>query len=253
MSEESTPRRMKLPVTGLVVLVAGLALMVALSWRAAGRLPSTVTFVGAGRGGRDQHLPRLLVLTLMPALALLIGVVGLSMQRVRRSVAARLNLPPWRDDVTHRRATDVGLGVLVPVLLALHLVWLRAAEGAPWAGLGFVAAAVAVVLIGVGNAWPKRAPALPEAVREDVEEEFAGEVEDVGEDVTAEFGGVLGGERADVAEPVGLVPVARQVPQCGSHREELVEDVFQGLRQLDVILGIFGARQLPERVWAHPL
>jgi hypothetical protein len=148
------------------VLVAGLALMVTMSWRAAGHLPSTVTLTGTGRGGRDQHLPRLLLLTLMPALTLLIGVAGLSMQRIRRRVAARLNLPLWRDDVTHRRAMDTGLGVLVPVFLALHLVWLRAAEHVPWTGLGFVAASVAVVLIGIGNAWPKRAPSLPQAIRE---------------------------------------------------------------------------------------
>ena len=42
---------------------------------------------------------------------------------------------------------------------------LQAAEGHIGSGLGYVAAAVALLIVIVGNAWPKQAPAAPELVR----------------------------------------------------------------------------------------
>jgi hypothetical protein len=148
-----------------VTLVAGLVLMAALSWRAAARLPDPVIFAGAGRDGADAQAPRLLVLTVMPLLTLVIGTVGLAAQRMRRAVASALRVPLWRDDRTHRRAADLALGILTPVLAALHLTMLRAAEGDLESGLSWIAGAVALVVIAIGNVWPKQVPVVPELIR----------------------------------------------------------------------------------------
>lgn len=166
MATTEVSRRERLPLVGLVTLVAGLVLMTALSWHAAAGLPDPVVFAGAGRNGADTHPPRLLVLTVMPLTALVIGVVLLAAQRIRRSAASALKVPLWRDDRTHRRAADLGLGILTPVLAAGHLTMLRAAEGDLESGFVWLAAAVALVVIAVGNVWPKQAPALPDHLRE---------------------------------------------------------------------------------------
>lgn len=157
--------RRTVPVTGSVLLALGVALMAVLSWRSATELPDPVVFAGAGRDGADTRAPRLLVLILMPLLTLLIGGVALTAQRLRRIVSARLEVPLWRDDRTHRRSVDVGLGVLTPVLLAVHLVMLRGAEGRLESGLSWLAAAVALVVVVIGNVWPKQVPALPDPLR----------------------------------------------------------------------------------------
>jgi hypothetical protein len=165
MATTEVDHRETLPVTGIVVLAAGLALMTTLSWRAAAGLPDPVIFAGGGRDGADTQAPRLLVLTVMPLLALTIGGVGLAAQRLRRRAAALLKVPLWRDDRTHRRSIDLALGILTPVLAAVHLTMLRAAEDRLESGPGWLAAAVALVVIVIGNIWPKQAPALPDLLR----------------------------------------------------------------------------------------
>jgi K+ transporter len=89
----------------------------------------------------------------------------LAAQRIRRGVAATLKVPLWRDDRTHRRSAGLALGILTPVFVAVHLTMLRAAEGRLESGLGWAAAAVALVVVVVGNIWPKQAPALPDLLR----------------------------------------------------------------------------------------
>ena len=165
MATTEVGHRETVPVVGIVVLAAGLALMTTLSWRSAGGLPDPVVFAGAGRDGADTQTPRLLVLTVMPLVAVVVGAVGLAAQRIRRRTAAVLRIPLWRDDRTHRRSIDVGLGVLTPVFLAVHLAMLRAAEGRLESGPAWIAAAVALVVVVGGNVWPKQAPALPDPVR----------------------------------------------------------------------------------------
>ncbi|BEL05006.1 hypothetical protein Q0Z83_031970 [Actinoplanes sichuanensis] len=144
-----------------MVLVVGLVLMAVLSWQVAGSLSGSVTFVGTGPDGADQHAPKSLVLSGMPLLTLVIAAVLLASHRLRRFTADAVKVSPWRDDRTHRKAVDLALGVLVPVLLGLHLVVLRAADGRAGAGVGYLAAAVAFVVIGVGNFWPKQVPVVP--------------------------------------------------------------------------------------------
>ena len=161
MATTEVGHRETVPVTGIVVLAAGLALMTTLSWRTAAGLPDPVVFAGAGRDGADTQAPRLLVLTVMPLLALAIGGVGLAAQRIRRRAASMLKVPLWRDDRTHRRSIDLALGILTPVFVAVHLTMLRAAEGRLESGPGWLAAAVALVVVVIGNIWPKQAPAVP--------------------------------------------------------------------------------------------
>jgi hypothetical protein len=165
MATTEVGHREAVPVTGIVVLAAGLALMTTLSWRTAAGLPDPVVFAGAGRDGADTQAPRLLVLTVMPLLALAIGGVGLAAQRIRRRTASVLKVPLWRDDRTHRRSIDLALGILTPVFVAVHLTMLRAAEGRLEAGLGWLAAAVALVVVVIGNIWPKQSPAVPDLLR----------------------------------------------------------------------------------------
>jgi hypothetical protein len=153
------------PVAGIVVAVAGVALMAALSWQTAGRLPDPVTFTGTGRDGADQQAPKAFVLSIMPLLTLTLGAVLLSAQRMRRATASTLGIPMWRDEQTHRRAVNLGVGVLIPVLLALHVFTLWAAQGDTGLGMTFVAAAVALLITLAGNVWPKQKLALPDHVR----------------------------------------------------------------------------------------
>jgi hypothetical protein len=165
MATTEVGHRETVPVAGLVVLAAGLALMATLSWRTAGGLPDPVVFAGAGRDGADTRAPRLLVLTALPLLALVVGAVGLAAQRIRRRTASMLGIPLWRDDRAHRRSIDVALGILTPVFLAVHLTMLRAAEGRLESGPEWIAAAVALVVVVIGNIWPKQAPAVPDLLR----------------------------------------------------------------------------------------
>lgn len=165
MAEQTPNRRATVPVAGLVVLATGLALMGALSLRATGRLPDPVRFVGTGRNGADQQAPRVLVLAGIPLLTLAISTVLLLSQWIRRATASMLGVTPWRDERTHRRNANLGLGLLVPVLLALHVLVLQAATGDMEPGLGFVAAAVALVMVVGGNMWPKRALDLWQPLR----------------------------------------------------------------------------------------
>ncbi|WP_430781892.1 hypothetical protein [Actinoplanes sp. G11-F43] len=150
------------PVVGIVVLATGLALMTALSWQAAGHLADPVLLAGTGKGGADQHAPKALVLAGLPVLTAALAVLLLLGQRLRRFTAGKLGIAEWRDDRTHRKGVDLALGVVVPVLAAVHLTLLRAAEGELGPALGYVAAAVALVVVIVGNVWPKQAPAVPE-------------------------------------------------------------------------------------------
>ncbi|SDS88395.1 hypothetical protein [Actinoplanes derwentensis] len=156
----ATADKTRVPLTGIVVLVAGLAVMAALSWQAAGHLPDPVTLAGAGKDGTDQHASKALVLSGFPLLTAAIGVLSLAVQRLPGAAFLTLG----RDDRTHRKAVDLALGVVTPVLLSIHLLLLRAADGQIGSALGYVAAAVALVVIVVGNAWPKQAPAVPEAL-----------------------------------------------------------------------------------------
>ena len=157
-------REQRAPTVGIVVLVIGLAVMTGLSWQVAGSLPDPVTLVGTGKHGADQHAPKWLVLGGMPLLSLTIAVVLLAAQRLRRFTATTFKVPLWRDDRSHRRAVDLALGVLIPVLLSLHLMVLRAAEGRVGTTLGHLAAAVAILVVVVGNFWPKQAPAVPDVL-----------------------------------------------------------------------------------------
>jgi hypothetical protein len=165
MATTEVDHRETVPVTGIVVLAAGLALMTTLSWRTAAGLPDPVIFAGAGRDGADTQAPRLLVLTVLPLLALAVGGVGLAAQRIRRRAASLLKVPLWRDDRTHRSSIDLALGILTPVLVAAHLTMLRAAEGRLESGPGWLAAAVALVVVVIGNIWPKQTPAVPDLLR----------------------------------------------------------------------------------------
>ncbi|GAA1595227.1 hypothetical protein [Actinoplanes couchii] len=158
-------REQRAPVAGFVVLGVGLALMAGLSWQAAGDLPDPVILAGAGKNGADQQAPKMLVLIGAPLLSLVLTVVLLAAQRFRRLTAATLKVPLWRDDRTHRRAVSLVLGVLTPVFLGLHLMLLRAAVGEIESTLGYLAAAVAIVVVVVGNIWPKQAPAVPGMLR----------------------------------------------------------------------------------------
>ncbi|PRX18411.1 hypothetical protein CLV67_113248 [Actinoplanes italicus] len=151
---------------GLMVLVIGIALMAVLSWQAAGRLPDPVTLAGTGKHGADQHAPKLLVLIGIPLLTLMLSVVLLASQRLRRLTAGMFKVPLWRDDHSHRRAVGLALGVLTPTLLSLHLMVLRAAEGRVETTAGYIAAAVAIVVVVAGNFWPKQVPAIPETLVE---------------------------------------------------------------------------------------
>jgi hypothetical protein len=154
-------REQRAPTVGIVVLVIGLALMTGLSWQVAGSLPDPVTLVGTGKQGADQHAPKALVLGGMPLLSLTIAVVLVAAQRLRRFTATTFKVPLWRDDRSHRKAVGLALGVLIPVLISLHLMVLRAAEGQAETTLGYVAAAVAIAVVVVGNFWPKQVPAVP--------------------------------------------------------------------------------------------
>lgn len=149
----TTTEKTRVPWAGVVVLAAGLAIMAALSWQAAGRLPDPVTLVGAGRGGADQHASKALVLGGFPLSAVAIGLVLLITPKL------------WRDDRTHRKARDLGLGILTPVLVSGHLLLLRAADGQIASALGYLAAAVALVVVVIGNVWPKQVLRLPAVLR----------------------------------------------------------------------------------------
>lgn len=154
-------RERRVPTAGIVVLVAGLALMTGLSWQVAGSLPDPVTLAGTGQHGANQLAPKMLVLGGIPLLSLTIAAVLLTAQRLRRIAATRLDVALWRDDRSRRKAVSLALGVLTPVLLSLHLMVLRAAEGRVDTMPGNLAAAVAVVVVAIGNFWPKQVPGLP--------------------------------------------------------------------------------------------
>ncbi|MBX9245816.1 hypothetical protein ICW40_13490 [Actinotalea ferrariae] len=152
--EGTAVRPARRPVRGVVVAVAGLGLMLALSAATWGRLPAVVTLVGGGKDGADAHIARLVLVTLMPVLLVLLSVLLLLAQRLRRRTAAALAVPMWRTDANHARSVTTALSLLTPVVAALHVLLLRFAVGDERTGMVVLAVAVALVVGLIANALP---------------------------------------------------------------------------------------------------
>lgn len=142
------------PARGVAVAVAGLVAMLAMSAATWGQLPAVVTLVGGGKDGADAHIPRLVLVGLMPVLLAFLSVVALLAQRLRRRAAAALAAPMWRTDANHTRSASTALSLLTPVVAALHVLFLRFAVGDERTGMVAVAVAVALVIGLIGNALP---------------------------------------------------------------------------------------------------
>ncbi|MCC2333843.1 hypothetical protein [Cellulomonas wangsupingiae] len=143
------------PTRGVTVAAVGLVAMAGLSAYVWGRLPWVLTLEGGGQDGADAHVPKLVLVALLPLVLLGIGGVLLLAQRARVRVAKAASVPLWRTAETDRRSVDTALSILTPVVVALHVFFLSFASGDERTGRVVVAAVLALVAIVIGNALPK--------------------------------------------------------------------------------------------------